>query len=157
DVLEQADPYRQSGANPNLTLRAMMDRARERLDKNTELPPLTEAAIRLTAGRFYWTEGEYKTAERQLARAYALLVQHAGEDAPDTLAAGYHLGVTYQHLSDFARAEPLLLRVLEGRRRRHGDDHPETLWAVFSLATLYSFRGENERAEPLFVQALEAA
>src|SRR5262249_11581284 len=66
DVLEQADPHRQSGANRNLTLRAMMDRATERLEKNTELPPLTEAAIRLTVGRFYVTEGENKTAEHHL-------------------------------------------------------------------------------------------
>src|SRR5262249_35982649 len=36
DVLEQGNPYRQSGANSNLTLRAMMDRATQRLEKNTE-------------------------------------------------------------------------------------------------------------------------
>jgi|SRR5262245_37580816 len=51
DVLEHAGPYRE--ANHNLTLRALLDKVTDRLGKNADLPPLTEAAIRQTAGRIY--------------------------------------------------------------------------------------------------------
>jgi eukaryotic-like serine/threonine-protein kinase len=154
DVLEHAGPNREP--DRNLTVRALLDKTTDRLGGNTELPPLTEAAIRQTVGRIYESLGEYKKAELLLARAYELQRQHAGEDAPDTLDAALYLARLYRSQSDFSKAEPLFLRVLEGRRRLSGDDHRETLRAVFALAMTYFFRDELDRAEPLFVQALEA-
>src|SRR5262245_28803073 len=153
-VLEHAGPYREP--DRNLTVRALLDKATDRLGENTELPPLTEAAIRQTAGRIYWSLGEYEKAEPLLARAYELQRQHAGEDAPDTLDAALYLARLYRSQSDFSRAEPLFLRVLETRRRLSGDDHRETLRAVYALAMTYFYRDELDRAEPWFVQALEA-
>jgi tetratricopeptide (TPR) repeat protein len=155
DVLEQAGPH--GGSNRNLTVRALLDTATDRLKGNTELPPLTEAAIRLTVGRIYWGLGEYKKAEDQLVRAYEIQRQHAGEDAPDTLDAAFYLAAVYRTQNDLTKAEPLSLRVLEGRRRLYGDDHRETLRAVDALAELYHYRGESARAAELYVPALEAS
>jgi tetratricopeptide (TPR) repeat protein len=59
--------------------------------------------------------------------------------------------------SDFSKAEPLSLRVLDGRRRLLGDSHPETLLAMYHLAVLYHFKDEPERADPLFAKALQAS
>jgi tetratricopeptide (TPR) repeat protein len=155
DVLEQAGPH--GGSNRNLTVRALLDTATDRLKGNTELPPLTEAAIRLTVGRIYWGLGEYKEAELQLKRAYEIQQRHAGEDAPDTLDAAFHLAAVYRAQNDLTTAEPLSLRALEGRRRLYGDDHRETLRAVDALAMLYHYRGESARAAELYVPALAAS
>jgi serine/threonine protein kinase/tetratricopeptide (TPR) repeat protein len=155
DVLEQADPNR--GPNRDLTVRALLDKATGRLGENTEMPPLTEAAIRQTIGKIYWGLGEYKKGEPLLARAYQLQRQHAGEDAPDTLDAAFHLATLYRSQSDFAKAEPLFVRVLEARRRLYGDAHRETLRAVDGLAMLYGYQGEPDRAAPLYEKALDVS
>jgi serine/threonine protein kinase/tetratricopeptide (TPR) repeat protein len=155
DVLEHAGPFRE--ANRNLTVRALLDKVTDRLEKNADLPPLTEAAIRQTAGRIYWSLGELKQARSLLARSYKLQRQHAGEDAPDTLDAAFYLALVYRSQSDFAKAEPLYLRVIDGRRRLYRDDHRETLLAVDGLAQLCNFRGEFDRAVALYVPALEAS
>ncbi len=154
DVLEQADPYHER--DRDLTVRTLLDRATDRLEKNTALPPLIEAAIRQTMGKIYWGLGEFEKGEPQLTRAYALQQKHAGEDDPDTLHTAFHLATLYRSQTNFSKAEPLFRRVLEGRRRLYGDDHPETLRATHGLGTLFNHRGQNRRAEPLFVQALEA-
>jgi serine/threonine protein kinase/tetratricopeptide (TPR) repeat protein len=155
DVLEHADPARE--ANRNLTVRALLDKATDRLERNTELPPRTEAAIRQTVGKIYWGLGEQKKAESLLARAYELQRQHAGEDAPDTLDAAFYLAGVYRTQSDYSKSEPLLLRVIDGRRRLYGDDHRETLQAVDGLAMLYNYQGEFDRAVAWYVPALEAS
>jgi serine/threonine protein kinase len=155
DVLEQAGPEREE--NRNLKVRELLDRTAKRLEESTELPPLTESAIRQTVGRIYWGLGEYKLSETQLARAYDLQRQHAGDDAPDTLEAAFQLAWLYWIQNDFAKAEPLYLRVYEGRRRLYGDEHRETLKAVNGLAYCCNSRGESDRAEKLYVPALEAS
>src|SRR5262249_28412033 len=91
DVLEHAGPFRE--ANRNLTVRDLLNKVTDSLGKNADLPPLTEAAIRQTAGRIYWSLGEYKRAESLLDRSYELQRQHAGEDAHDTLDAAFYLAL----------------------------------------------------------------
>jgi serine/threonine protein kinase/tetratricopeptide (TPR) repeat protein len=155
DVLEQADPNHEP--DRDLTVRALLDKAADRLERNTELLPRTEAAIRQTVGKIYWGLGEQKKAESLLARAYELQRQHAGEDAPDTLDAAFYLAGVYATQSDYSKSEPLLLRVIDGRRCLHGDDHRETLQAVHGLAMLYNYQGEFDRAVAWYVPALEAS
>jgi tetratricopeptide (TPR) repeat protein len=154
DVLEYAGPERE--ANRDLTVRALLDKATDRLGENTELPLLTEAAIRHSVGRIYYSLGEFKKSEPQLTRAYELQRRHAGDNAPDTLDAAFHLALLYRTQNDFLKAEPLFLRALEGKRRLYGDDHRDTLEAVDGLAYFYNSRGESDRAERLYVPALEA-
>jgi serine/threonine protein kinase len=155
DVLEHAGPFRE--ANRNLTVRDLLKKATNSLEKNADLPPLTEAAIRQTAGRIYWSLGEYARAESLLDRSYELQRQHAEEDAPHTLDSAFYLAMVYRSQSDFAKAEPLYLRVINGRRRFYGDDHRETLQAVDGLGQLCIFRGEADRAVALYLPALEAS
>jgi serine/threonine protein kinase/tetratricopeptide (TPR) repeat protein len=155
DVLEQADPFHEP--DRDLKVRALLDRAASRLEGNKEMPPLVEAAIRLTMGRIYWGLGELEKAERQLTQAYALEQQHAGESHRDTLDAGLSLARLYWLQSDFSKAEPLFLRVVDGRRRLFGEEHPETLRALNGLGHLYLWRDEPNRAKPLFAQALQAS
>jgi non-specific serine/threonine protein kinase/serine/threonine-protein kinase len=108
-------------------------------------------------GRSYWGLGEIEMAERHLTQAYDLYRQHAGEDDYDALGTASHLARLYSFQSDFSKAEPLALRVLDGRRRLLGDSHPESLLAMYHLAVHYHFKDEPERAEPLFAEALQAS
>jgi tetratricopeptide (TPR) repeat protein len=55
----------------------------------------------------------------------------------------------------FVDAEPLALRVLEGRRRVLGAGHPDTINATHNLATVYDGLHQYDRAEPLFHEALD--
>jgi serine/threonine protein kinase len=155
DVLEQADPYHEP--DRDLKVRVLLNRAASRLECDKEMPPLVQAAIRLTMGRSYLGLGELEEAERQLTRAYALEQQHAGENHRDTLDAAYSLARLYWLQSDFSKAEPLFLRVVDGRRRLFGEEHPETLRALIGLGHIYLWRDGPDRAEPLFAQALQAS
>jgi serine/threonine protein kinase len=155
DVLQQADPFREP--DRDLKVHTLLDRAASRLDGNKAMSPLVEAAIRQTTGRIYWRLGELEKAERQLTQAYQLQQQHASLDHSDTLDAAYDLAMLYFFQSDFAKAEPLFMRVIDGRRRLFGDEHPETIRAMNGLGQMYSYRDEPDRAEPLFAKAFQTS
>ena len=56
---------------------------------------------------------------------------------------------------EFDEAEPLLVEVLEGRRRLYGPEHPKILPTMNNLAELYKETGRYAEAEPLYIKALE--
>jgi non-specific serine/threonine protein kinase/serine/threonine-protein kinase len=155
DVLEQADPYHEP--DRDLKVRTLVDRAAGRLEANEAIPPLVQAAIGQTIGRIYLGLGDLRKAEAHLTQAYQVLQEHAGEDHADTLDAGYHLALLYYFQSDYAKAESLYLRVVEGRRRLLGDGDPATLQVLSDLGRLYVWRDEPERAEPLLIEGLQAS
>ncbi|HXY36481.1 MAG TPA: serine/threonine-protein kinase [Planctomycetaceae bacterium] len=125
DILGQADPLREP--NRDLKVATLLDRAASRLEREATMPASVEATIRMTIGRIYRELGELEKAGPQLAHAYSLQRQHAGEDDPDTLEAAYELALLHWSKSEFAEGEALLIAVLEGRRRLYGDSHKETL------------------------------
>src|SRR5262249_42872630 len=92
----------------------------------------------------------------QLVQAYQLQQQHAGEDRPDTLDTALHLAELDWLQSDFSKAEPLFLRIVDGRRRLFGEEHQETLRALNGLGHFYLWRDEPDRAKVLFAQGLQA-
>jgi tetratricopeptide (TPR) repeat protein len=94
-------------------------------------------------------------AAPQLVQAYRLQQQHAVEDSPGTLDTAFQLAELYRLQSDFSKAEPLFVRVVEGRCRLLGDDHPETLRAMNGLGWLLHSEDEPKRAEQTFDEALQ--
>ena len=56
---------------------------------------------------------------------------------------------------DFATAETLYRRVLDGRDRTLGRTHPSTLASADDLAVVYATMGNDADAEPLFRRVLE--
>jgi len=75
-----------------------------------------------------------------------------GEEHVNTLNAMNNLAGAYLEQKKFAQAEPLFVRVLEGRRRIRGEEHPDTLNAMENLGRTYLDQGEFAQAEPLFVK-----
>ena len=78
-----------------------------------------------------------------------------GADHPNTLRSMESLAIILARQNRFGEAEPLLLAMLEGRRRVLGDSHPETLSAVLNLAILFKNQGRNSEAEPLYLSVLD--
>src|SRR5207253_7335069 len=66
-----------------------------------------------------------------------------------------NLADLYRTQGQYAKAEPLLVKALEVRRRVLGEEHPDTLNSMHSLAMLYLYQGQLAKAEPLFREALE--
>jgi tetratricopeptide (TPR) repeat protein len=134
-----------------------VDRAASRLEASKAIPPLVQAAIGQTMGKIYRGLGEFTKAEGHLDQAYQILKQYAGEDHAETMDAAFDLAELYFLQSDYAKAEPLFLRVVDGRRRLLGDDDPATLQPLHRLGELYVWRDEPDRAEALLAKALQAS
>ncbi|HMK74253.1 MAG TPA: serine/threonine-protein kinase, partial [Myxococcaceae bacterium] len=67
------------------------------------------------------------------------------------------MGLVYQNLGLYSRAQPLLERAVETRRRLLGEDSPETLASMTHLAALYEAQGRFADAEKLEQAVVERA
>jgi non-specific serine/threonine protein kinase/serine/threonine-protein kinase len=160
DLLAQAGPGPQAewqrAPDPNLRVRAVLDRAAERVAGRFDGQPLVEAAVRLTIGNAYRDLGLDRLAGPHLERAHALYHRLRGPDDPATWEAAHELGQTYSGQCRFAAAEGLLAAALEKRDRRLGPTHADTLRTADSLGRLYLAWGKYDRAEELFTRTLQA-
>ena len=86
DLLGQASPNNQAGPdtkpNPDLTVRAALDRAAAKVEGKFTKQPLVEASIRQTIGTTYIDLGLYPDAEQQLLRSLELRRRVPGEKHP---------------------------------------------------------------------------
>ena len=73
----------------------------------------------------------------------------------DTLASVHSLAELHYSKGEHAKAEPLLVEALKGRRRTLGDAHTDTLTSANNLGMLHSMKGEHTKAEALLVEALK--
>jgi non-specific serine/threonine protein kinase/serine/threonine-protein kinase len=65
------------------------------------------------------------------------------------------IGRVYRNLGLYPKAEPLLTKSVEIRRRVLGADHPDTLQSMDSLAVFYSQAGRYSEAEKLQTETVE--
>ncbi|MGA3190483.1 MAG: tetratricopeptide repeat protein [Bryobacteraceae bacterium] len=158
DLLGQANLNNQAGPNtkpdPDLTVRAAMERAAAGVGRKFEHQPLVEAAIRQIIGNAYLDMGLYPQALEQMERTVEIRRHALGDEHPDTLQSMNNLSVLYLDQGDAARAEPLLARLLEVRRRVLGEENPDTLVGMNNLAAAYRLEGKYAQAEPLLVKTL---
>jgi tetratricopeptide (TPR) repeat protein len=73
---------------------------------------------------------------------------------PASLKIIYKTGVYLRERSEYAKAEPLLVRALSICEQHLGVEHPDTAMSLNALAVLYDQQGEYEQAEPLYKRAL---
>ena len=109
ETLEAANPNKQG---KDVTVRAVLDRARGKLDQRFSDQPLVLAQLKTTIGKTYSALGEYPEALKQLQAALKLWTQLAGPHDPKTLEAKFALGETQYHLRAYEDAystlEPLV-------------------------------------------------
>ena len=78
-----------------------------------------------------------------------------GKEDPKSLTMMQNLAAAYLGMKRHDQAEPLLVSLIEARRRVLGDDDRKTTATMNNLAHLYMDSGRFELAEPLFRMALQ--
>ena len=150
DLLRQADTRAQAESGfqqqPNLTVKAALDRAAGRVGDRFKDDPLVEAEILLTIGTAYRGVGEAAKATAALRRAVALSEHKLGDKHPQTLAATTQLALSLQEDGNLPEALPLLKQVLQIRRVILGEEHPHTLASLSNLALATSLAGDRVEA-----------
>ena len=140
DLLALAGPRAQINPktmfDPDLKVRAVLDRAAARIEGKFDSQPPVEAAIRQTIGSAYADLGLFPEAAQQMTRALALRRRVLGSDHPDTLSSIDALGNLYLYTGNYGPAEALLTEALERRKRLQGARDPATLATMGGLATL---------------------
>jgi non-specific serine/threonine protein kinase/serine/threonine-protein kinase len=117
-------------------------------DQPVLLSRFLTAAINLPT--FIGSDRDFDTIRESRERIESLL----GPDHPVTIDTDEIVGVWYADSGRFAKGEPLLMRVLDRRRRLDGADHPKTWLTMAKLADLYNGAGKYQQAAPLFEDAV---
>ena len=159
DLLAQASASNQARPDnkpdPDLKVRAALDRAAARIAGKFDKQPLVEAGIRLTIGKTYQDLGLYPEAETHTARALELQRQVLGDGHPTVSATQNSLATLYATQAKFDQAEQLFTKALAADRQALGERHPQTLTTTRGLGMLYMLQGKLAEAEPLLVASLE--
>jgi eukaryotic-like serine/threonine-protein kinase len=153
DLLGQASPDRQP--DPNLTVRALLDRASASIAANPTMPPKVEAAIRQTIGSVNFALHDYKVAIGHLESALALQRKHVGKAHEDTLTTFHFLSETQWWNGDDLKATELAAEGWALSRQALGETHFMTLHLLADLA-LARMYGEREPAEEIDRGIIEA-
>jgi tetratricopeptide (TPR) repeat protein len=66
-----------------------------------------------------------------------------------------NLGLLYDYLGKYSKAEPLVHQSLEIREQRLGEEHPDVAQSLSNLAELYREQGKYTEAEPLLLRSLK--
>jgi len=157
DLLQQASAVGQgpgAKANPNITVRTVLDRAAGRIGKRFVERPQVEGSIEATIGTAYWNIGVLGAAKEHLERALQLLRRTLGDDNAATLAVAETLGETYRSAGDYRQAESLLHDTVDAYVRSRGADDPGTLKAMGALAGVYVMEGKMAEAQTLLTDVL---
>jgi serine/threonine protein kinase len=154
DLLGRADPPVDPDAR--LALRAVVDRASERIGARFEGQPAVEAAIRHTVATTYAALGNFRQAETHTRRALELSRAQWGDDDPRVRAAETQLAWACYHQQHFDEADRLFEQVLDAHRRAKGDDDPATLEAMRNVGASYGMQPARLReAEPVLRRVFE--
>jgi tetratricopeptide (TPR) repeat protein len=155
-VLAAARPEgKKGGLGKGATIRAAVDAAEPSIAKAFAGQPLAESAVRFTLGATYYYLGEPQLALKQYDRALWLREQQLGPDHPDVARLLNQLGVLYDGMSQYAKAESRYLRCLKILEDKLGNDDPSVADSLNNLATLYYRTGQYAKAEPLFLRSLK--
>src|SRR6266566_1541083 len=117
-------------------------------------PPEELAPALIKLARSKQEAGQYAEAEALFVQALAIHESQLGPDHPDLVLLLNDLALLYLRQSQYAAAEPLLLRLLDIKRRK-GEDHPEVATVLGSLALTQRALGRHESAEGLLRRVLE--
>ena len=153
DLLAQANPENQP--DPNVTLRAVVDRAAEKIEDRFADQPVVEAAVRYTLASTYEALGDYEEAKEHADRALQLRTWHLGADDSNTIRAEVLSASILIRQGDYQASRGQLEALLPRVRRELGPEDPVTLTVMHYLAVAICGQGDYEAAELLSRQTLE--
>jgi eukaryotic-like serine/threonine-protein kinase len=155
DLLAQASAYNQSTPDPNLTVRAALDRAAKNIGGKFRNQPEVEAEIRETIGITFGDLGLLQQAQQQLEQALVLSRTALGAENTRTLAIMGDLAQAYQNVGRYADGERLAREALDGEQRALGLHSPQTWKTMTRLGMLYADNGKYAAAESLDKQVID--
>jgi eukaryotic-like serine/threonine-protein kinase len=160
DLLAQGSPSVQwawapgAKADPDLRVKAVLDRAAARIAAKFQRQPEVEAAIRETIGATYMDLEAYDEARKQFERVLGLYRRTLGDEDGKTLQATGAVATALLGLGRSGQAEALFGQTLKTQRRVLGAKHPDTLGTMAALAHVYREQGRYPQAEALLAQVL---
>ncbi|HEX6938876.1 MAG TPA: tetratricopeptide repeat protein, partial [Longimicrobiales bacterium] len=101
--------------------------------------------------------GRRAEAEAHHEEALALARQWEPGGGKQTSNLLNNIATYYANIDEHARAEPLLLEVIEIDRKLYGPGHPQLAIAYNNLASSIHYQGRRTEAEPYYRQALAIA
>ena len=152
-MFRDLDPY--EVALTENSLPRILDRGRDKADRDLRGEPAAQDRLRGTIGGVYHKLGKLRPAEEMLRQVVDWRRRELGEGHPETLTAMSELGSVYIDQGRFKEAEDLYQQVLD-RRRAQGEEDAETLKSTSNLANVYTHTGRLEKAETLQRRVLEA-
>ena len=108
----------------------------------------------LVFGRFYWTHGRLKDAEKMYDGALAGYEKGLGPEHASTLNTVHNLGNLYLSQGRLEEAEKMYVRALAGREKTCGAEHTKTLETLNNLGLLYSKQDRSEDAKKFLDRSL---
>jgi CHAT domain-containing protein/Tfp pilus assembly protein PilF len=100
-------------------------------------------------------QGHDQEALIHYQKAVDLAVSMFGKEHVNTATIQKDLAGLYDHMGQFAKAEPLYQRSLEVYEARLGKDHIDVAKVLNNLALVYVAMGQHTRAEPLYQRSLQ--
>ena len=160
DVLAQASANTQATGpatrpDPDLKVRAALDRAAARIDGKFGGQPLVEASIRQTIASSYQDLGLYAAAEPHALRSLELRRRELGEMNLDTEKCYANVGRLKFLQGKYVEAESFYAKALEIARSLLGEENSITLAAMDNLAAAVAYQGKWEAARDLFQKTLK--
>jgi serine/threonine protein kinase len=113
-------PGGESGLDPDVKLRALLDRATVRMN-TPSYGPLDRAAINRIVGNAYWALRDYDTARLHLERSLQLYTTAKSSSPKEILDVERNLAELYTHWGKHGRAEPLLRQLLASKRLQRNE------------------------------------
>jgi len=149
-----------SGADPStpeartITARELLERGDLRVRRELAGQPEVLATLLHVIGSLYARLGAYDIAVERLEAAVALRAKALGEGSEEAGESHLQLADVLREKGDYARAEPLLTKLLRRRRATHGEESPQAARVLDALGLLHAEKGEYAEAERLLRRAL---
>jgi serine/threonine protein kinase len=146
-VFRHLDPRaEQKGLSFKDQMKAELDAAASRLDKEYARQPLIRARLRQALGEAQLGLGNAATAAGLFEKALADRKKHLPPDHADIEFTMNYLALAYQAAGRLTEALPLFEEVLDKQQDRQGADHFNTLLIINNLANAYRDAGQPDRA-----------
>jgi eukaryotic-like serine/threonine-protein kinase len=152
DLFRLADPEQTRGAK--LTVREVLDRGAERIDKDLAEQPAVHARLLAVLAGVYQNLGEFEPAEKLLKEALAIRRSALADDKAALAALMNQLAWLYYVRNDFDKALPLAREALGIQEALADMDvHPITS-TLHTLASILDKSGDHAQAATVFERSL---
>ncbi len=152
ELFKVSDPSEARGNT--ITVREILDKGAERIDKELSEQPLIQARLMDTMGMVYRNLGLYDAASSLLDQALNKRRQILGKDDLIVSESLHHLATLLYAKGDFSQAEKLFREALEIKQRLLGDENIDVAEVLNDLAMTLKALGNLTDSEPLYRKSL---